>query len=98
MRAEWSAAVPAVERFGVRIGAGRVRRGRPNHFCIAHMMVDGTPRVAFTGKTFPFPEPAADENPGGYTDQWARQHLARMAERCGAYPAELGVITPTPTS
>ena len=66
----------------------------PNHFCVGHMIVDGTPRVAFTGKTFPFPEPAADGNPDGYSDLWARQHLARMAERCGAYPAELGVITP----
>ena len=66
----------------------------PNHFCIAHIMVDGTPRVAFTGKTFPSPQPAAKDNPDGYTEQWASQHLARMAERCGAYPAELGVITP----
>jgi len=66
----------------------------PNHFCIGHMMVDGTPRVAFTGKTFPFPQPAGEGNPDGYTDRWARQHLARMGERCGAYPVELGVIAP----
>jgi hypothetical protein len=66
----------------------------PNHFCVGHMIVDGTPRVAFTGKTFPFPQPASDGNPGGYSERWARAHLAGMAERCGAYPAELGVIAP----
>ncbi|MGA2927644.1 MAG: replication-relaxation family protein [Solirubrobacteraceae bacterium] len=66
----------------------------PNHFCIGHMIFDGTPRVAFTGKTFPFPQPVDDTNPGGYTDLWARHHVERMAERCGAYPEDLGVITP----
>ena len=66
----------------------------PNHYCAAHMMVDGTPRVAFTARTFPFPEPAGTGNPDGYGDAWARSHLARMGELCGAYPAELGVIAP----
>jgi len=52
----------------------------PNYFCLASWIANGNRAPAFTGQTFPLPQPG---------DQWTEAHLAAQAERVGPYPEHL---------
>ncbi len=52
----------------------------PNYYCLASWIAHGTRAPAFTGETYPLPDP---------DDRWADQHLAAQAQRVGPYPAQL---------